>query len=96
MFLIVLTYIKPVAEADRFMAAHRDFIQREYAAGRFLLSGRKEPRDGGVIVARAGSRAEVEALIRDDPFHTEGIADFQIIEFRPSMAAPELSHLLEA
>ncbi len=93
MFLILLSYKKPLADVDLFVAEHREFLERHYASGRFLLSGRKEPRTGGVILASAGSRAEVEAVVREDPFHREGLADYEIVEFLPSMSDRRLAHL---
>lgn len=93
MFLILLSYKKPLADVDLFVAEHREFLERHYASGRFLLSGRKEPRTGGVILASAGSRAEVEAVVREDPFHREGLADYEIVKFLPSMSDGRLAHL---
>lgn len=95
MFLILLTYKKPLAEVDRFVAEHRAFLEQHYASGQFLLSGRKEPRTGGVILATTAQRAEVEEIVRRDPFHRENIADYEIVEFLPTMAAAQLGHLKE-
>jgi uncharacterized protein YciI len=64
------------------------FLKKYYASGNFLVSGRKIPRDGGVILASGTSRAQIEAIIREDPFHVRGLADFRIIEFRASQRAP--------
>ena len=93
MFLIVLNYIKPVSEAERFLAEHREFLERYYASGHFLLSGRQVPRTGGVILAVASTREEVERIIAEDPFHREQIASFTVIEFVPTMAAAPLEGL---
>jgi uncharacterized protein YciI len=93
MFLILLNYTKPLTEVDRFVAEHRQFLERHYAKGQFLLSGRKEPRTGGVILAQAASIDEVEAIVRSDPFFEHQVAEYQIIEFLPSMAAEHLAEL---
>ncbi|WP_319582317.1 YciI family protein [uncultured Pseudodesulfovibrio sp.] len=90
MFILHLTYVKPLSEIDRLIPPHVEYLKKNYAAGTFLFSGRREPRTGGVIIARAGSRAEVEALIQEDPFLIEGVAEYEIVEFLPSMAAPDL------
>lgn len=96
MFVIVLRYKKPLSEVDRFVPEHRAFLEQQYAAGHFLLSGRKEPRDGGVILAQAGTRAEVEHIITLDPFHREALADYEVMEFLPSMAAAGLERFKAA
>jgi uncharacterized protein YciI len=91
MFVISLNYIKPLSEVDRFVAEHREFLESYYASGHFLLSGRQEPRTGGVILAKAQTRAEIESIIQNDPFHREQIADYDIVEFLPSMATTQLN-----
>ena len=67
-----------------------DLLRKAYAAGVFLVSGRKIPRDGGIILALGPSRAEVEALMQHDPFVARGLAEVRVIEFRASQRAPDL------
>lgn len=93
MFVILLNYIQPLSEVDRFVSEHREFLDRYYASGHFLLSGRKEPRTGGIILSKAETRAETESIILHDPFKREKIAEYEIIEFLPSMAATHLADL---
>ena len=95
MFIVILNYKKPLADVDRFVEEHRRFLEHYYQAGHFVLSGRKEPRTGGVILANAETRAEMEGIVQTDPFYREGIADYEIIEFLPSMSAPMLEALLQ-
>jgi uncharacterized protein YciI len=90
MFVIELTYKATLAEIDASMAAHVKFLKKYYAAGNFLVSGRKVPRDGGIIVAVAGTREDIEAIVREDPFYTRGLADFRIIQFRASQRADDI------
>jgi uncharacterized protein YciI len=94
MFIILLNYIQPLAQVDGFVAEHRQFLEQHYASGHFLLSGRKEPRSGGVILAQAASKLEVEEIIKKDPFFQNKIAEYQIIEFMPSMSSEMLAGLL--
>jgi uncharacterized protein YciI len=90
MFVIELTYKAPLAEIDASMAAHVRFLKKHYAAGHFLVSGRKIPRDGGIILATAPNLEDVEAIIQDDPFYRRGLADFRIIQFRASQRADDM------
>jgi uncharacterized protein YciI len=87
MFVIELTYTAALAQIDAHMAAHVKFLKKYYASGHFLVSGRKIPRDGGIILASGASREQIEAIIQEDPFHARGLADFRIIEFRASQRA---------
>ena len=95
MFVIELIYKAELKEIDAHMAAHVVFLKKYDAAGNFLVSGRKIPRDGGIIVAVAKSRQEIDAIIREDPFYTRGLADFRIIEFRASQRADDIQKRIE-
>lgn len=87
LYLILLDYVAPMAEVDRHLDDHRRFLEAHYAAGHFLLSGRKQPRTGGVILARAASREEAMRWITEDPFHRAGVARYELIGWAPSMAS---------
>ena len=91
MFIILLNYIKLLSEVDQFASEYKAFLEINYAAGHFLLSGRKEPRTGGIILSKAETKAEIESIVQKDPFHREKIAEYEIIEFLPTMATAPLS-----
>lgn len=96
MFIAILTYRKPLEEVDRFLQAHRDYLAEHYAKGNFIASGPQNPRIGGVIMMKADNRAAVGAIISQDPFNINGIADYQIVEFTPTMFCdPGLSDALK-
>lgn len=90
MFVIELLYKVELAAIDKHMPAHMKFLKKHYASGTFLVSGRKIPRDGGIIIATAKSRDEIEAIVREDPFVARGLAGFRIVEFRASQRAEDL------
>jgi uncharacterized protein YciI len=95
MFVIELTYKADLAEIDARMVAHVVFLKKYYASGNFLVSGRKVPRDGGIILAVGKSRRQIEAIIEEDPFFEHGLADFRIIEFRASQRANDIQKRIE-
>lgn len=94
LFVIELSYKAPLEKIDAHMAAHVRFLKRHYAAGHFLVSGRKIPRTGGIILAVGESLGQVEALVKEDPFHQHGLADIRIIEFRASQKSDDLHRVL--
>ena len=96
MFVIELIYKVDLAEIDRHMTAHVKFLKKYYASGHFLVSGRKIPRDGGIIIAVGASRDEIQSIIQQDPFHSHGLADFRIIEFRASQRARDMPTRIES
>ena len=96
MFIIELTYKADLAEIDAHMTAHVRFLKKYYASGHFLVSGRKIPRDGGIILAVGKSRQEIETIVKEDPFHAHGLADFRVIEFRASQKADDIQARIDA
>jgi uncharacterized protein YciI len=90
MFIIELMYKVDLAEIDAHMAAHVAFLKKHYASGHFLVSGRKIPRDGGIILAVGKNRQHIQAIVEEDPFCARGLADFRIIEFRASQRAEDI------
>jgi uncharacterized protein YciI len=95
MFVIELTYKADLADIDAQMAAHVRFLKKYYAAGNFLVSGRKIPRDGGIILAVGDGRQQIEAIVEEDPFYIHGLADFRIVEFRASQRAKDIQQRIE-
>jgi uncharacterized protein YciI len=95
MFVITLTYLRPLDELDALMARHVAWLKEHYQSGLFIASGRQVPRQGGVILARSGSRAALEAILAQDPFVKGGCARADVVEFTPSMTAPGAEILKE-
>ena len=95
MFIVSLTYKRPIEEIDAHLDAHVAYLKQEYAKGSFIASGRKVPRTGGIILSKLGTRDALEAILARDPFHSAGIADYEITEFVPSMVADGFGNLQE-
>lgn len=95
MFLIELMYLADLSEIDAAMRAHMVFLKKHYAAGTFVMSGRKVPRDGGIILALAESREQIEEIMQKDPFCSRGLATFRVTEFRVSQRADDIPKRVE-
>jgi uncharacterized protein YciI len=96
MFIIELMYKVELSRIDAQMSAHVKFLKKHYASGHFLVSGRKVPRDGGIIVAVGKSKSEIEEIMREDPFCAHGLADLRVIEFRASQRAHDIQQRISA
>lgn len=94
MFIINLNYIVPLETLDTHMSDHVKFLRKYYRQNVFVASGRKVPRTGGIILALAKSKEEIERIIAEDPFYTHKLAEFTITEFLTSQYHPELKKLL--
>lgn len=87
MFIVSLEYQKELADVDLHIEDHIKYLKKYYALGKFIASGRKVPRTGGVILVNTSSRNELELILKEDPFNISGVASYEIIEFIPSMTA---------
>ncbi|AJQ93678.1 YciI family protein [Gynuella sunshinyii] len=95
MFVVTIEYKVDLSQVEPHISAHMKYIEEYYQAGHFLLSGRKQPRTGGVILAKAESMAQMQAIVAEDPFFKADIADFEIIEFIASNSSAELAGFRE-
>lgn len=95
MFVVELTYNAPLAEIDARMKEHMVFLRKYYASGNFLVSGRQVPRTGGIILAVGDSKEQVEAIMREDPFVSHGLAKVRVIEFRASQKADDIQQKID-
>jgi uncharacterized protein YciI len=95
MFLIELSYRAALTDIDANMAAHVAFLHKYYEAGHFLVSGRKVPRTGGVILAVGDNEQQIDAIVREDPFVAKGLADYRIVRFRASQRAADIQSRVE-
>lgn len=92
-YIVILTYIKPLEEVDAAIPAHVEWLKKGYAEGIFLASGRRIPRNGGVILAKCESLTSLEECLREDPFQTLKLATVEIIPFEPSMKTELLENV---
>jgi uncharacterized protein YciI len=91
MFVLELTYTAPVERVDELLDAHVAWLDALYEDGVFIASGRKNPRDGGVILAVGDDRARIEKIAAADPFTIGGVCEYRITEFIATKTAPELA-----
>lgn len=83
MYIIDITYTQAIDVIEQHLAAHRDYLREKYAQGFLVMSGPKNPREGGVIIATAETRAEIDDIINNDPFKINNVADYSVTEFNP-------------
>jgi uncharacterized protein YciI len=82
--------------APELIAAHRQFLQQGYDAGRFLLSGPSIPPKGGILIARARSLEELKKFLANEPYCKAKVMRFsKITEFNPVQHQPILKDWFE-
>ncbi|MBI2785041.1 MAG: GTP cyclohydrolase [Legionella longbeachae] len=95
MFVIQLTYLVPLKEVDKYLQAHREFLDYYYKQGLLVVSGPMQPRTGGIIIAATNDRAYLESIFKKDPYYMAEIAEYQFIEFTPVKHRAELQELIQ-
>lgn len=94
MIIVHLTYIAPIAEVDKYLQAHREFLDYYYKQGLLLASGPSKPRTGGIIIALTQDKAQLETIFKEDPYYLAEIATYEFIEFTPVKHRDEIKTLI--
>jgi uncharacterized protein YciI len=94
MFIVLLKFSNNKAQAGQFMEGHKQWIQRGFDDGVFLMTGSLQPNSGGGIVAHNTSLAELQNRVNDDPFVAEKVVSAEILEITPAKADERLKFLL--
>lgn len=94
MFVVSMTYRVPDDIVDFHRPSHMRWVQDAFDSGVFVASGRRVPAVGGVLLS-AVDRATLDAALAKDPFYTNGVAEFEVIEFTVTTAAEGFENLLD-
>ncbi len=95
LFVITVTFMQPLAEVEKYMDAHRDFLDEALKSGVLLISGGRNPKVGGVIICKFWSMDEAQAFVHQDPLCVANVADYDVVEFTPSRFAPEIAECIK-
>ncbi len=95
MFIVQLTYKTSISEVDKYLQAHREFLDYYYKQGLLLASGPMKPRTGGIIIASTTDRKHLESILQKDPYFLAEITDYQLIEFTPVKHCEELNEIID-
>ena len=94
MFIVQLNYRVALEEVDKYLQAHRDFLDAHYQSGLFLASGPMNPRTGGIIIAMGNDIDALEQILQQDPYYLAKIADYHITAFTAVKFRDEIKPLL--
>ena len=87
MFVVSIEYKVDLPKVDKLIPKHMTFLEKFYEKGNFIASGRKVPRTGGIILASARNKEELNSILAEDPFYQANLASYEITEFVPSKYA---------
>lgn len=93
MFVVLLKLSRNKGQASRFMEGHKEWINRGFDDGVFLLVGNLQSSLGGGIVAHNTSLSDLQNRVNDDPFVAEGVVTSEILQITPSKTDERLAFL---
>jgi uncharacterized protein YciI len=88
MYFMSINKFKPDADLSRIntvIAAHREWVKKQIAGGKIVQAG-KWGDWGGMIVVKAGTREEADAIVNDDPLVQSGLIAFETAELHAAVA----------
>jgi uncharacterized protein len=88
--VLTLTYTKPAEAVDQVRPAHLEWLAREVADGRLILTGRAESGTGGILITGDISTEAAEDVIAKDPYHLAGVVSYERVGFTAGVRAPGL------
>lgn len=91
MYIIHVTYKKSLDIVDQYLVEHRLFLDEGYKKNYFIASGPKNPRTGGVIISSLEDRAQLDEIMKRDPFYINGVAEYEYVEFTPVKYHPDFA-----
>lgn len=94
LFIVILSYKVPLEKIDTFRSAHLDFLSHYYAKDFFIASGPQIPRKGGIIIAKCDSKDALQTILEQDPFASNDLAIYEIIEFSPTKWSKEFESIV--
>ncbi|UUV17822.1 YciI family protein [Fusobacteria bacterium ZRK30] len=93
MLIVNLTYKKSFEEVGKYLEEHMEFVKNEFSKGSFIASGKKVPRDGGIILSKIKDIKKLEKILNEDPFIINDVAKYEITEFTLSTTGEGFENL---
>ena len=91
MYIINLSYHRPIEEVEALTKLHINWLKRFFAAGVFIAAGRKDPRDGGMILAKDIDRDRLDTILAEDPF--VAVAHYEVIKVNVTLTSDDFKAL---
>jgi uncharacterized protein YciI len=87
---VALKYRYPLDRMLQTIDRHRAYLRELNAKGKMIASGPFVPREGGGILLRVEDESEIQPLLANDPFQTEGLVDTTVYKWAPNIGVEAL------
>jgi len=92
MYIVSLSYFRPVEEVETLLEPHIQWLDRYFAAGIFIAAGRKDPRTGGIVLVKDIDRARLDTILAEDPF--VAVANYEVTKLNVTRATEAFATLV--
>ena len=94
--LVLIRYRIPLEEVVKATDEHREYLKQLKAKGILLAAGPFDPRTGGALLVRVPDgdvQRELSAVRDGDPFFRNGVANYELIAWKPVIGNESLDTL---
>lgn len=88
MFLVQIS-LAPSDAVNALLDGHRAWLKQYAEEGNFLLFDPYDNHQGGLILSQADSEETLQAILSEDVFYHNGLADYQVTAFSPKLINAE-------
>ena len=83
----------PAGRGEELFKQHTAWFTRHFEQGDFLLVGPYTDKEmAGIMIAGTDSREAVEAILKEDVYHADGIAEYEVRSFKAPLISANLPH----
>ncbi len=95
--IAILRYRRPLEQILAGVDRHRAYLRELKERGLLLASGPFDPRSGGALLLRlpdgGDAIAQLDKIRDDDPFFKEGLAQYEMTPWTPTIGLDALDRL---
>lgn len=81
LFVCIVIYKEPLEIIEKYLQDHREYLKKWYDKNILLVSGPKNPKNGGIVIGRFNNMKEAVLFSKNDPYVIYNVAKYDIIEF---------------
>ena len=75
---------------------HRAYLRQLKADGTLVAAGPQDPRIGGLFLLRVSDdtpQADLDKIRDDDPFYQQGVAQYEVLPWKPVSGKEDLDKI---
>jgi len=94
--IAIVRYRRPLDEVIAHQDPHRAYLRELKARGTLLAAGPQDPRYGGIFLLRIPDehpQAALDAIRDGDPFYQQGVAQYELLPWKPVIGGDDLDRL---